>query len=228
MKDLLAKIDEKDCELDVRFSKAGLSDFTTERLKDFEDQAKKMVKTTVTESDAPVQLDNCFYNLSESEQLEAGNEWYCPSCKEHKQANKQMSVYKAPKILILHLKRFKQKGILRKEKNETKVNFPPVLDMSPYLQDPLPMTSYQKEPKLKDSFIPPKYPQDYAITCSEKPIYELYAVSNHYGGLGGGHYTAYAKNGDKWYDFNDSSVRAVSESSIVGSGAYILFYRRKD
>ena len=24
-------------------------------------------------------------------------------------------------------------------------------------------------------------------------MYELYAISNHYGGLGGGHYTAYAK-----------------------------------
>lgn len=24
-------------------------------------------------------------------------------------------------------------------------------------------------------------------------VYELYAISNHYGGLGGGHYSAYAK-----------------------------------
>lgn len=24
-------------------------------------------------------------------------------------------------------------------------------------------------------------------------VYELYAISNHYGGLGGGHYTAFAK-----------------------------------
>ncbi len=31
------------------------------------------------------------------------------------------------------------------------------------------------------------------------PEYELYAISNHYGGLGGGHYTAYAKNGEKWF-----------------------------
>jgi ubiquitin carboxyl-terminal hydrolase 4/11/15 len=57
-------------------------------------------------------------------------------------------------------------------------------------------------------------------------MYELYAISNHFGGLGGGHYTAYAKNNGKWFDFNDSSVRAVSESSICGSGAYILFYQR--
>lgn len=28
----------------------------------------------------------------------------------------------------------------------------------------------------------------------KKLIYDLYAVSNHFGGMGGGHYTAYAKN----------------------------------
>ena len=33
------------------------------------------------------------------------------------------------------------------------------------------------------------------------PIYDLFAVSNHSGGLGGGHYTAYGKNPktSKWY-----------------------------
>lgn len=53
-------------------------------------------------------------------------------------------------------------------------------------------------------------------------------MSNHYGGLGGGHYTAYAKNNEKWYDYNDSSVRACSSSNIGGSGAYMLYYMRKD
>ena len=28
---------------------------------------------------------------------------------------------------------------------------------------------------------------------TESYVYELYAISNHYGGLGGGHYSAYAK-----------------------------------
>jgi ubiquitin C-terminal hydrolase len=35
-----------------------------------------------------VDINQCFETLRESEQLEAGNEWYCPNCKEHKQANK--------------------------------------------------------------------------------------------------------------------------------------------
>ncbi len=55
-----------------------------------------------------------------------------------------MSIYRAPKILILHLKRFKQKGIIRKEKNETQVNFPSTLNMREYLINPLPMSSYEQ------------------------------------------------------------------------------------
>lgn len=69
--------------------------------------------------------------------------------------------------------------------------------------------------------------------ADEKLIYDCYAVSNHMGGLGGGHYTAYAKNAidDKWYNFNDSScsqVRGNPEGSVVSSAAYNLFYRRRD
>lgn len=110
-----------------------------------------------------------------------------------------MSIYRAPKVLILHLKRFKQKGIIRKEKNETKVNFPPLLDMKPNVINPNPISDYAKDPKIKEHVIPPKYETDYQIPNSSEPLYELYAVSNHYGGLGGGHYTAYAKNGGKWH-----------------------------
>lgn len=60
------------------------------------------------------------------------------------------------------------------------------------------------------------------------PIYDLYAVSNHYGGLGGGHYTAYGMMPDgKWYSFDDSHVTEISESTIESPAAYVLFYRRR-
>jgi ubiquitin carboxyl-terminal hydrolase 4/11/15 len=43
------------------------------------------------------------------------------------------------------------------------------------------------------------------------PYYDLFAISNHYGSLNGGHYTAYAKNIDnKWYEFDDSCVSSHS------------------
>ncbi len=62
-------------------------------------------------------------------------------------------------------------------------------------------------------------------------IYDLYAVSNHMGGLGGGHYTAYAKNlnDGQWYLFDDAFVEAVrdAERQVKGSSAYVLFYARR-
>uniref|UniRef100_A0A3B5M7V5 ubiquitinyl hydrolase 1 n=1 Tax=Xiphophorus couchianus TaxID=32473 RepID=A0A3B5M7V5_9TELE len=59
--------------------------------------------------------------------------------------------------------------------------------------------------------------------------YDLIAVSNHYGGMGGGHDTAYAKNKEdgKWYNFDDSSVSPASEDQISKAG-YVLFYQRQD
>ncbi len=119
-----------------------------------------------------------------------------------------------PRILIISLKRFKQNKANRysaygygNKKLETFVDFPlEGLDMAPFV-----LSKSQKE---------------------EMPlIYDLFAVSNHFGGVGGGHYTAYARNytTGKWYDFDDSSCTEITadsrRSSIVSSAAYSLFYR---
>lgn len=59
-------------------------------------------------------------------------------------------------------------------------------------------------------------------------MYDLYAVSNHFGGMGGGHYNAYCKLPDgKWWCFDDSHVHAVDKNNICSSSAYVLFYRRR-
>lgn len=65
------------------------------------------------------------------------------------------------------------------------------------------------------------------------PIYDLYAVINHYGGLWGGHYTAFAKTTRNrkeypWRCFDDSSVTDIREDEVVTSDAYILFYRLRE
>jgi ubiquitin C-terminal hydrolase len=53
-------------------------------------------------------------------------------------------------------------------------------------------------------------------TGDESMIYDCYAVSNHFGNMGFGHYTAYAQNPlDKnWYEFDDSSVRIVNKTNL--------------
>jgi ubiquitin carboxyl-terminal hydrolase 4/11/15 len=61
-------------------------------------------------------------------------------------------------------------------------------------------------------------------------LYDLYAITNHYGNMGGGHYTAYCKNykNNKWYDFDDSSVTEINEEDLVTNAAYVLFYKRRN
>jgi len=147
-------------------------------------------------------LLDCVSLFTTNEKLGANDPWYCPKCKEFHQAMKKFDLFKLPQILVVHLKRF-QYSKWSRDKLSTVVDFPiEGLDLSSFLHD--------KSPD-KDT------------------IYDLFAVSNHSGGLGGGHYTAYAKNkfDNKWYLFNDSSCSLVSESNIVSSSAYVLFYSKK-
>ena len=60
-------------------------------------------------------------------------------------------------------------------------------------------------------------------------VYDLFAISNHFGSMGFGHYTAYGKNplNGKWYEFDDSHVSEKRESDLINSSAYVLFYRRR-
>jgi len=146
-------------------------------------------------------LEECFKNFTKEDTLEEGNEWYCPSCKQHVKARVKMQLYSAPHILIIHLKRFKAH-----QKIDTMVDFPLTdLDMSPYLIGP------KKDEK-------------------EKTKYDLFAVAHHYGGMGGGHYVASCMNyfDKKWYNFNDSSVSVERDDDIRSSSAYVLFYRRQN
>lgn len=60
-----------------------------------------------------------------------------------------------------------------------------------------------------------------------KMTYDLYSISNHFGSLNGGHYTAFCKNPvyQKWFNFDDTDVSKASESEIVTKAAYVLFYK---
>jgi len=63
-----------------------------------------------------------------------------------------------------------------------------------------------------------------------RPIYDCYAISNHYGGLGGGHYTAYALNDDgALCHYDDSRLTSnVDPKEVVSDAAYALYYHRRD
>ncbi|KAF6136233.1 hypothetical protein GIB67_001642 [Kingdonia uniflora] len=149
-----------------------------------------------------ISLFSCLEAFLKEEPLGPDDMWYCPNCKEHRQAMKKLDLWRLPEILVVHLKRFSYSRYM-KNKLDTFVNFPiSNLDLSKYVTS--------------------------NAGAAESHVYKLYAISNHYGGLGGGHYSAYAKllEGNRWYDFDDSFVTPVSEDDIQTSQAYVLFYRR--
>lgn len=69
-----------------------------------------------------------------------------------------------------------------------------------------------------------------AVRGDDGFLYDLYAVVNHVGALGGGHYFAYvlSDHDGRWKCFNDHQCKDIDEKEVVSSMAYILFYRRRD
>lgn len=152
-----------------------------------------------------ITLYDCIKKHCQLEQLEESEMWYCSSCKEHVQAWKQEHLYRTPPILIIHLKRFHYSAMThRRDKIDVFVDFP------------------LKGLDLRNDVM--------TWEQGEEPIYDCYAVSNHFGGLGGGHYTAYALNDEnEWCNFDDSRVTTnVDENEVVSKAAYVLYYRRRD
>ena len=149
-----------------------------------------------------VNLGDCIQQFTTTERLGADDPWYCPRCKKHQQATKKFDLWQLPKVLIIHLKRFSYSRFWR-DKLDALVDFP---------INGLNVGEHIKGPK-KDGH-----------------LYDLIAVANHYGGLGGGHYTAYAKNRETshWHYFDDSNVTASSEENVISKAAYVLFYLRRD
>ena len=144
-------------------------------------------------------LVECIKYFCEEEQLKVGNEWYCNKCKEHLLAKKKLDLYYIPKILIINFKRFIKESS-RWEKNDENIDFP--------------INNFD----MKDLMIGPD---------KDHSIYDLFAVSQHYGSTEGGHYTAVCKNSGKWYNYDDSSVTVTSPWACLSSAAYVLFYRRQ-
>lgn len=58
---------------------------------------------------------------------------------------------------------------------------------------------------------------NYVVGPKSTLRYNLHAVSNHYGTMHGGHYTAFANNvyDKKWYKFDDQYVTEMSPNGVV-------------
>ncbi|XP_046440466.1 ubiquitin carboxyl-terminal hydrolase 19-like [Daphnia pulex] len=182
---------------------------------DYEDLSQENSDPSADGDTSPNQrrltLHHCLQQFMQSEVLSKEEAWYCPKCKEHREATKQMSVWRLPEILTIQLKRFSFRNLMWRDKIDQKVHFPvEQLDLSPYLS---------------------------SIT-EHGAVYDLYAVVNHYGGILYGHYTSFARcpaaTSDKsqkdvvgWRCMDDRQVRDICDESVVTSAAYLLLYRRR-
>ncbi|KAE8260345.1 hypothetical protein A4X09_0g7773, partial [Tilletia walkeri] len=128
-----------------------------------------------------------------------------------RQATKKLDLWEVPDILVVPPNRFSAERSAR-DKLEDFVNLPlESLNLSERVES--------WKAKIRDEAAMNVDGADVAAAVDDSdqdPIYDLYAVDNRYGGLGGGHHTAYAQNpmDGKWYYFDDSSVRQVEAAAV--------------
>ena len=163
-----------------------------------------------------VTLEECIRMFETPEKLNENDMWYCPTCKAHKQAVKTMTIWRLPRVLVFHLKRF----LCMKSKSK--------------------FHSFQNYNEKLDTLV--KSPMEgltlYKYMDEESPFkeadgnveYKMFGTVDHMGTLNSGHYIAYAKAGksNNWLCFNDSHVSKTDEKDVVSDKNYVLFYIRQD
>lgn len=153
-------------------------------------------------------VTSCLQKFSAEEMLCERNKFHCDHCGGLQEAEKRMKIKRLPKVLALHLKRFK------------------------YTED------YSRLQKLFHRIVYPYHLRMFNTTDdAEDPdrIYELYAVIIHIGGNAyHGHYVSVIKTEDRgWLLFDDEMVEPVDKHYVRNffgdkpgmACAYVLFYR---
>ncbi|KAI7506106.1 cysteine proteinase [Hortaea werneckii] len=165
---------------------------------------------------AHTSVTSCLRKFSEEEMLCERNKFHCDNCGGLQEAEKRMKIKRLPRILALHLKRFKYtEDLQRLQKLFHKVVYPFHLRLFNTTED------------------------------AEDPdrLYELYAVVVHIGGGPyHGHYVSIIKTQDRgWVLFDDELVEPVDKDYVLNffggepvpgvqdakqlACAYVLFYQ---
>lgn len=169
-------------------------------------EALRAAQTKSRSGKQAIDIEDCLNEFTKEEKLGEDDLWYCPRCKKHQQATKKFELWSVPDILVVHLKRFSNARAMR-DKIDALVDFPiEGLDLSQRVG---------------------AHGAEGLGVPGEEYVYDLFAVDEHMGGLGGGHYRAYARNptDGEWYHFDDSYVtKSAAEESIVS--IFICFISR--
>ncbi|CAM9189955.1 unnamed protein product, partial [Phaeothamnion confervicola] len=148
----------------------------------------------------------CLRAFSSEEVLDGDDKYACSRCRKRRRSVKRLTVHRFPPVLAIHLKRFQYTATSR-EKLDATVRFPTRgLDLAAFAT------------------------RHYRSHRGAAPVYDLYGVANHSGGLHGGHYTAHclSPRDGCWYNFNDESVTRVDAGELGGPAAYVLFYKLRE
>ncbi|OAQ81581.1 ubiquitin carboxyl-terminal hydrolase 12 [Purpureocillium lilacinum] len=153
-------------------------------------------------------VTSCLRKFSAEEMLCERNKFHCDHCGGLQEAEKRMKVKRLPKVLTLHLKRFK------------------------YTED------YSRLQKLFHRVVYPYHLRMFNTTDDASDpdrLYELYAVVVHIGGNAyHGHYVSIIKTKDRgWVLFDDEMVEPVDKHFVRNffgdkpgmATAYVLFYQ---
>ena len=156
---------------------------------------------------------DCIDHMVNEEQLDADNKMNCEMCGLRNRGHSQCLLWKTPKILVLHIKRFLVNSFgIPTQKITNNVEYPITnLDLEKYFDPASPFKSSSK--------------------------YDLIGINIHqafgYGGnINSGHYTSIVKNimNNNWYLYNDSNQlkMAYTKEHLQNQNAYMLFYYRHD
>lgn len=165
-----------------------------------------------------------------AEKLEGSTAFDCGNCESKTAATKAMRVTRFPQCLIIHINRFRKTSTSttaadRWTKYTSHVNFPltglamgalaaPRSDVAPDVSTAGAAADAAAEDcNLAGSAL--------KSASAEDPVYDLYAVINHFGSRDIGHYTAFCKvqspdGSQQWLKFDDdkvSEVRRACEST---------------
>ncbi|XP_067118526.1 ubiquitin carboxyl-terminal hydrolase 8-like [Centruroides vittatus] len=144
-------------------------------------------------------LKDCLEVFLKEEIMKGDAAWDCPKCAHKREAKKQMTICKVPKVLVIHLKRFSFDGIWR-EKLQTYVDFPVDLEIPSFTKNQK-FTKYQLYGVLNH------------YGTLEGGHYTAYCKNSLY---------------NRWYKYDDHEVYDIYESDIKTSAAYMLFYSSVD
>ena len=155
----------------------------------------------------------CLDHMIKKEQLDSDNKMNCELCGLKNQGHTKSILWKSPKLLVLHIKRFfvNSYGSPTQKLNNNVIYPIKDLDISKYFNHDSPYKSQSK--------------------------YDLIGINIHQS-LGNskdinyGHYTSIVKNtmNNNWYLYNDSNTLKIinTQKELQTPNAYLLFYYRHD